>query len=242
MKRMRIRVINPVITKEFEPLTLKEFKALARPDVQIEVVSLSKGPASIESRYDEDLAKPGILEQVKKAEEDGVDAVIINCFGEPGLHSAREIVSIPVIGPFQASMLLASSLGQTISIVTVLKSVVPLIEEKARMLGVKSRIASVRAIEVPVLELEKERAKVQSALLNESKKATMEDKADVIVLGCTGLVGMAKELQNSLKKEGFDVPVVDPALASLKLAEILVDLGISHSKLAYPIPPEKKRL
>ncbi len=221
---MRIRVINPVITREFESLTYREFESLAGPTVKIEVVSLDKGPSSIESRFDEDLAKPDILKKVKEAEQNGVDAVIINCFGDPGLHSAREVVDIPVVGPFQASMALASMLGRKFAIVTVLRSVIPLIEENAEMLGMRSKIASIRSIEVPVLDLEKERVKVRESLLIESKKAIVEDGADIIILGCTGMMGMAKGLQESLHREGLNIPVIDPTAASLKLAEVLVSL------------------
>jgi allantoin racemase len=50
------------------------------------------------------------------------------------------------------------------------------------------------------------------------------------------MIGMAKGLQKAL-----DIPVIDPAIASLKLAESLVDMGLSHSKLVSPYPPDKVR-
>lgn len=227
---MRILVVNPVTTREFEPLTRSEFEAAAGAGVKIDVVSLDEGPPSIESRYEEELAARDILRKVEKANAEGYDVVIVNCFGDPAIGAAREISKIPVIGPGEASMLLACCLGQNFSVITVVDNVVPLVIENARKLGLSSRLASVRAIGIPVLELV-DRIRVKSALLETSRKAIGEDRAQVIVLGCTGLVGLAREIQGEL-----GVPVVDPAIASLKLAEVLADIGLSHSKIAYARP------
>lgn len=233
---MKICVIIPILKNEnFEEVTEKEFKAAARPDTEIIVKSLEKGPASIESMYDEYLAAPWILEKIKEAEEDGFNAVIIDCMGDPGLHGARELVKIPVIGPCEASMAMAHVICHRFSVVTVLDAVLPLLERLVKVYGFEDRFASVRSIDIPVLELEKE-DETRAALLAESKRAIEEDGADTIILGCTGMIGLAKWLQDSL-----GVPVIDPAIASLKVAESLVDMGISHSKKAYPKPTEKLR-
>jgi allantoin racemase len=234
---MKICVIVPILKNEvLEEITYKELDNYKRKDTEISIVSLEKGPASIESAYDEEIAAPWILEKVKEAEERKFDAIIIDCMGDPALDAARELVSIPVIGPAQASMLLASMLGERFSIVTVLKNVVPLFWRSARKYGFESKLSSVRYVEVPVLEIEKKKVEVETKLINESKKAIEEDGADVIILGCTGFIGMARKMQETLH-----IPVVDPAPAALKLAESLIDLKLSISKLAYPKPPLKER-
>lgn len=233
---MKICAIIPILKEEiFEEITYKELKSAARSDVEISVVSIEKGPASIESAYEEEMAAPGILEKVREAEKEGFDAVIIDCMGDPALEAAKEIVDIPVVGPAQSSMAIASTLGDKFSVVTVLDRLIPLIWREVKDYGYEGQVASVRSVKVPVLELEEKRAEVKAALLRESKKAIEEDGADTIILGCTGLVGMARELQEALK-----VPVVDPGVAPLKLAEILVDLKLSQSKVVYPKPPPKE--
>jgi len=233
---MKICAVIPILKeKKFEEVTYKELKSAARPDVEVTVVSLEKGPASIESMYEEEAAAPWILQKVKEAEEKGFDAVIIDCMGDPALEAAREIVSIPVVGPCESSMMVASMLGDKFSVVTILKRLTSLFWRKVKRYGLEGKVASVRSIDVPVLELEEKREEVKAALMRESKRAIEEDGADVIVLGCTGLIGMAEEL-----KEGLGVPVVDPGITPLKVAEILVDLRLSQSKTAYPTPPKKE--
>jgi allantoin racemase len=46
-----------------------------------------------------------------------------------------------------------------------------------------------------------------------------------------GFLGITDDLQKRL-----DVPVVNPVTASLKTAEAIVTMGLSHSKVAYPMP------
>jgi len=71
------------------------------------------------------------------------------------------------------------------------------------------------------MEIDRERAAVINYLVEESKKALSEDGADVIILGCTGLAGMAKKVQDRVK-----VPVIDPSGAAIKVAEAIVKLGL----------------
>ncbi len=177
------------------------------------------------------------MKKILEAEADGADAVVINCFGDPGVKAGRELVKIPVVGPGEASMLLAASLCNRFSVVTILKNVLPLIEENAELYGISGKLASVRAINVPVLELHESQQKTIKALAEEGRKAIEVDSAEALVLGCTGMTGMAEKVAKEL-----DVFVVDPLPTALKFAETLVGLGLSQSKRAYPKPPEKKRV
>ncbi|MFQ5761660.1 MAG: aspartate/glutamate racemase family protein, partial [Candidatus Bathyarchaeia archaeon] len=66
-------------------------------------------------------------------------------------------------------------------------------------------------------------------------KCIDEDGADVIILGSTTMHQSAKYLQ-----ERLPVPVLNPGLVAYKVAEMLVELGLSHSKHAYPTPTTLK--
>jgi allantoin racemase len=237
---MKIRVIVPITTKEFEAMTLEEFSGAARPDTEISVVSVDRGPASIESRYEEALAVPDTVAKIVQAEKDGVDAVISDCMGDPGIEEAREMVSIPVIGPAETSMHIAAMLGYRFSVVTILERLIPLIDHHAVKTGQTESLASVRTVDIPVLELD-DHARLLTALVDESVKAVREDGAHVIIFGCTGMAGLAEEVEEGLRENGItDVPVIDPAILALKIAEALADMGLSHSKRTYPAPPEKE--
>jgi len=204
------------------------------------VVSLAQGPASVECRYDEAIATPDVLRQVKEAAQEGFDAVIVDCFGDVGVKAAREIAEIPVIGPGESSMLLAVALGQRFSVITVLRNLLPVVYETAEVLGLHRKLASVRYVDIPVLEV-MDRERLKKALLREMLEALEKDGAQVLVLGCTGMSGVTSELSQRLRERGYDVPIVDPSGAALKFAEALVKMGLKQSKLTYMKPPEKER-
>ncbi len=237
---MKIRVIVPVTTKEFVAVTGPQYVAAARPEAEISVVGLDRGPASLESDYEDALAVPDILAKVRAAEEEGMDAVIIDCMADPGLSPARELVSIPVVGPAQTAMHLAAILAHRFSVLTVLERDVPLIHHLAGRYGLEDSLASARPVNIPVLELDKDRERLLEALVEQSARAVTEDGAHAIIFGCTGMKGLAQQLEQALAERGCAVPVIDPSLAALKLAEGLVDVGLAHSKRTYPPPPPKE--
>jgi len=237
---MKIRVIVPVTTQEFVATTGPQYTAAARPDVEISVVGLDRGPASLESDYEDALAVPDLLARVRTAEAEGMDAVIIDCMADPGLAPARELASIPIVGPAQTAMHLAAILAHRFSVITVLERDIPLMDRLARLYGLESSLASARPVHIPVLELGQDRERLMEALVEQSARAVTEDGAHAIVFGCTGMKGLAQEVERALAERGYPVPVIDPSLAALKLAEGLVDLGLSHSKRTSPPPPPKE--
>ena len=94
---------------------LQEFAASG---TEVAIRDAATGPASIESTVEEHLAVPGLLEGVARAEKDGFDAAIVGCFGDPGVDAARELATIPIIGPCEASLAASVPLGHQASIIT----------------------------------------------------------------------------------------------------------------------------
>jgi allantoin racemase len=162
--------------------------------------------------------------------------------GDPGLQAARELVSVPVLGPGQTSMHLASMLGHRFSILTVLDELVSVDEEKAATYGIAGRLASVRAVGIPVLDLEGNEDKLITALTEQGVRAVRDDGAHVLILGCTGMLGAAARLRAGLAASGVHgIPVIDPIPATLHTAAALAGSGLTHSKRTYPQPPPKAR-
>jgi allantoin racemase len=237
---MKIRIVVPIILDIFNQEIMKEVSLFKAPDMEIEIVKLDRGPASIESRYDDAVATLDIMEKVQQAERDGIDGVFIDCFGDPGVESSREIVSIPVVGAFQPAALTASLISDTWSVVTVVRNVVPILKKLARKLGVESKVASVRYIDTPVLEL-KDKNILQKKLLTQIEKAAVEDGAEAVVLGCTGMLGLARNLSRVMEDKGIPIPVIDPTATAIGYLELIIRSGLSQSALTYPAPPEKER-
>jgi allantoin racemase len=208
-------------------------QAFVSPGVTLEARSTGKGPRSIESMVEEYLSIPGIMDLAVELEREGFDAIVPGCFGDPGIDGVRELVTIPVVGPGVTSMLLAANLGHRFGIVTVLEGVVRPLENLAMLAGVGGKLASVREIGIPVLELGSDPAATFDRLVEVSRRSVVDDRADVLVLGCGTLSFRAAELQAVL-----GVPVINPLQVALRTAELLVASGLSHSKRSYPFPPK----
>jgi len=237
---MHIRVILPVIGESLLEHVRSEVVGWAAADTKVDVVSLERGTASIESEYDEALAAPGILQRVEEAAADGVDGVFITCFADPGVHAARGIIDAPVVGGFEPAMLTALSLGENVGIITVLPNVVPMLRSLARRYTIERRLGTIRVVDLPVLGLE-DREVLLERLFEQASDAVSRGEADVIVLGCTGMLGVAAELRERLAAQGLAVPVIDPTGAAVTWLESCVRLGLTPSRTTYRPPPAKDR-
>lgn len=214
----------------------REFlRARAAPGVEVEVWSLADGPPSIESAWEAALVVPELTQAVRRAEGEGFDAVIVGCFSDPGLDALRELVEIPVVGPGSSAVHLAAQLGTRFSVIAPLGGGEGRLAARLRALGLADKFASVRGIGLSVLDLARDREAVLERVTEVARTAAREDGADVFVLGCMsmGFVGVADDVQKRL-----DLPVVNPVVAALKTAEMMVAMGLAHSKAAYPVPPK----
>jgi allantoin racemase len=212
------------------------------PGVRVACSRIAHGPASIECELNEALAVPGTITEVKAAAEAGADAVVINCMGDPGLAAARELTSVPVLGTAQTSMHLAAMLGHRFTILTVLDQLIHVDEAKGAGYGLTGRLASVRSVGIPVLGLGDETGRLIAGLTEQGLRAVHDDGAHVLILGCTGMLGLAAELATALAGQGLpDVPVIDPLPATLHIAAALARSGLSQSKRTYPDPPAEHR-
>ena len=210
-------------------------RARAAPGVEVEVWSLTDGPPSIESAYEAALVVPELTRAVVRAEGEGFDAMIVGCFSDPGLDALRELVAIPVIGPGSSAVHLAAQLGTRFTIISPLGGGDGRVMARLRALGLADKFASVRGIGMSVLDLARDREVVLERVSEVARAAAREDGADVFVLGCMsmGFVGVTDDVSKRI-----ELPVVNPVMAALKTAEMVVAMGLSHSKAAYPIPPK----
>ena len=209
----------------------------AAPGTTVSVQDSEDGPASIESSAEEALSVPSLLAAAPRLESSGTNAIIVGCFGDPGLCAVREVTGIPVVGPGQASGHLAAQLGDRFAVLTVVDEVVPSVYRQMRGHGLEGFVSEVRAVEVPVLELRSRRDEVLVTLEGEGR-AAISNGADTIVLGCMtmGFLDVARDLQARL-----GVPVVNPTVAALKAAEGMVASGLVPSARAYPTPRKEPK-
>ena len=230
----RILYIDPLGTPLSDAAPLLEAK---RPDTEVTVVALPRGPWHLEPHYYEALVLVDVLNLIKAAESEGFDAAIIGCFYDVGLHAAREVAERMIVtAPCEASVHIAATLGHKFSIIVGRRKWIPQMMENVFSYGMKDKLASFKAVDLGVHDFHRDEAETARRFKAVGREAIERDGAEVIILGCTATAGFYRELQAEL-----GVPVIDPMLAAFKTAEFGADLrkqfGWSHSKIGgYETP------
>ena len=104
-----LRIIIPVATDKWNEQTRLDVSPVLESDTKMEVVNLSTGPVAIESGYEAALVAPKVVEEVRRAESEGVSGVVVSCFYDPGVIAAREVTTMPVIGIMEAGLTIAAA-------------------------------------------------------------------------------------------------------------------------------------
>ena len=201
----------------------------------VEFKAVTYGAALGDSYYDAMLMDMSVFEAGLSAQTDGYDAVCIDTVSDSGMYALRSRLDIPVIGPGQASLHVASMLGHKFSVVSMWPQWFHFYRKTLKEYGLESRCASLRSINTrPDLEelLEGKEEVVFAKLEAESLKAIEQDGADVIILGSTTMHQSHAYLQ-----ERLPVPVINPGLVAYKLCEAFLEMELTHSKTAFS-PPE----
>lgn len=220
------------MTKSIEQCAQK----FAREGTEVYAVSPQTGVSSIECYVDEYLAIPGVLEEIVKGDrEEGADAFIIACFGDPGLQAAREITDKPVLGIAESAIAAAKMISPYFSIVSVLDRSRKVTEDVVKNYGAEQFCRSIRSTGLSVLEFGSNPEKGLNALAKQSAHAVEEDGAECILLGCAGFVDFVDEL-----KQKLGVPVLDGVMPAVKFAESLIEMGLKTSKVNTWKEPEAK--
>jgi allantoin racemase len=222
---MHIRVINPNTSRSMTDKIGAAARAVAGAGTHIEAVQPSFGAPSIEGHFDDVWGAAGVSEQVIAGEAAGADAYVIACFGDPGLHGARELARGPVIGIAEAAFHAASLLATGFSVVTTLSRTCVIAEHLVVQYGFERRCRGIHGTDIAVLELDDPKSNAYARILACAEEALVRDRSGAIVLGCAGMADLCNSLQQRL-----GVPVIDGVAAGVKLAEALVALGLNTSK------------
>ncbi|MCX8186602.1 MAG: aspartate/glutamate racemase family protein [Sulfolobales archaeon] len=235
---MKIAYIVPGVGLEPSELERRQslLRSLAFSDSQVDLVTVSGGPYTIESGIEEEYAAVSYLGKLFEI-EDHYDAFIIGCFGDPGLRAARELISKPVVGPGEASYMVASALARKFLVLTPLASTVPITWSQLDVYGYANRVYDVVSLDIKVADIQLRHSDLMYRIVDAVVKSIGYGKAEALVLGCMsmGFAMIDEELSTKVR-----VPIINPVKVSLKFAELLAYLNLTHSKLTYPTPDLSK--
>jgi allantoin racemase len=218
---------------------LEILRSYASVGTEVRLVMTKHPPLSVDSLAEMELAAPGILERVVQSEREGADAVLIWGGHDPSLLSSRSLVDIPVIGPGSASMHIAAFLADYFSLIVQLPEVEQLAWRQIRDYRLEEKCIGVYSVDIPVLELGKPES---YDAVKETVIESIEDGADAICFGCMALNNHVDKLTEELRESNPGATIVHPGRTSIRLVEMLVELGLTQSRFTYPSPPKPVKL
>jgi len=238
----------------------RNFAKVLRSDTEVVMKSIESGlkgdnAFDFANNYFNLLNKREIVEEIVKAERDGFDAAVVAVGDDTGVKEARSVVSFPVVGPGESSMLLACQLGRKFgAIVANLPgtNIIATIEDQIRLHGLEDRVIAdgvrydVHAF-VDTWEKGMQNPEFAAEGVVEGGKQMVSDGADVVVVLCCGIgpfctaAGLSK-----FEVDGRYIPVLDAPLIGVKTAEMAVDLvkgiGLPFTSAALPSRDDLERV
>ena len=224
---MKLTIIIPVtdMAADAGKEEIDRIRSRLLPDTELEAVVIEKGFPAIESELHAVFNAPSVVLAAKAAYQRGSDGVFVDCFDDPGVLACRELLPIPVLGGYRPALGMAQLLAERFAVITTDRAGILSEERKARANGF--RPAAIRAVDMQVLELRDDGEELLRRLTAACLDLWETERCTAVVLGCTGMCGVAGRLQQSLQEAGAPVTVVEPYSTGLLQLETLVRLGFS---------------
>ena len=142
------------------------------------------------------------------------DAVLIGCFGDPGLMALREISDSRVTGLADAAFAEAAALGP-FAVVTGGQRWQPMLQRLAHALGYAEALREIVTVEATGAQLAANPDWAVQVLLQACRDVLQRQRVNSIIIGGAGLLGLAARIQADLS-----VPLIDSVLAGVRQAAL----------------------
>jgi len=249
---MKLCVVNIIpVPPDYLPVSRANVEVCCRrvlhTDTQLEFrapeAGLTLGTDGLEyhrNRYYEHLIAGAVVDTIVKAESEGFDAFIINCFDDPGLRQVRSLVETPVFGLVEPTFAWVAQLGAKFgALVPDMPGQVSYVTRQIEQLGLGHRLITngVRAERKRFVDsfgeaLQDTRPMIER--LAAQSREMVDEGADVIVVACGGLGQICGNAGfHTLEHRGARIPVVNPLTTAVKTAEMAVMMG---KGLGYQMP------
>ena len=217
----RILAINPNTTEKITQRVAQHLRAAMSEDMEVVTVTGKFGEPYISTEAAYAVAAHAALDCYENNK--ACDAVLLACFGDPGLFALREASAAPVVGLAEASMQEAADRAGAFSIVTGGRRWPAMLERLARELGFAPKLASVRPIALTGGQVFEAPDKAIGLLAAECRAARERDGAASVILGGAGLAGLAARVAAE-----SGVAVLDSIEAGARRVEALARSGRAH--------------
>ena len=207
-------VINPNTSASINALLQSQVQKAVGSAAQVRTLGARFGAAYIASEATYAVAQHAVLDTwaVSLSKAQRPDAVLIGCFGDPGLFALREGAGVPVGGLAEASFASAAAHGR-FAIVTGGERWRPMLSRLAHALGYADALCGIHTVAPSGAELAADPQGARTLLAEACREAAERFGAQAVILGGAGLAGMAADIEDQLA-----VPLIDSVQAGAQWA------------------------
>ena len=210
----RVLVINPNITVAVTESVLLACRR-AQPGLHWEGATSRFGAPYIADEVGYAIAAHAVLDAYEACFA-GHDAILIACFGDPGLMALREMASVPVLGLAQASLRAAGRRGR-FAVVTGGQAWAPMLARFARAHELDAQLTGIHTVDLTGAQIAASPERALEDLAAACARG-IDGGAQCILLGGAALAGLAASLQPLVA-----APVLDNVLLA---AQAVADAGL----------------
>jgi Asp/Glu/hydantoin racemase len=204
----RILLINPNTTREVTARLQAHLQALLPRGTELIARTAAFGAPYIACESSHAVAAHAVL--ASWAAEPTADAVLIGCFGDPGLFALREHATAPVTGLAEAAFIEAARSGP-FAVVTGGPRWKPMLQRLAQSLGFGSLLLHTETVAPSGAQLLADPTLARQHL-TQACQAARASGARSIIIGGAGLAGWAARLQAD-----STLPLIDSVEAGLRV-------------------------
>ncbi|MCA3180028.1 MAG: aspartate/glutamate racemase family protein [Burkholderiaceae bacterium] len=206
-------LINPNTSASVTGLMADVMRPLLGPGIELVPVTARLGASYIASEAAYAVAGHAALDAwaAWRAEGGRCDAVLVGCFGDPGVAALREVAGVPVTGLAEAALREAATHGPH-AIVTGGAAWRPMLERFALANGLAEGLAGIHVVEKSGVEL-MAMPDGGAAELLDALRAAAAPPVRAVVIGGAALGGIAQRVAAQVP-----VPVIDSVQAGARWA------------------------
>ena len=207
-------------------------RSYSTPDIEVGIINTKAAPYSYGLTPTEiQLVAPAYIESFRQAEKEGYNAVVPLGMLDLGVDGGKSAVDIPVVGPTEAVLHIASLLGDRFGMIIYHEKALAYNRAIVRRYGMEERIVGFGFSGFDVPDLTIHRDEVVQNFVDEAKKL-IADGAEVIIP--MGISQCPVLIEPNWLQAQLGVPVVEGIGAPIRLAAMLASLGLKQSRVRWP--------
>jgi Asp/Glu/hydantoin racemase len=186
-------------------------------EIQVGIVDVAASPYFYGMTPAEiQLVAPAFIESFKRAEKEGYDAIVPLGTLDLGVDGGKSSVDIPVIGPTEAALHVASLVGDRFGLIVYHQSQMPFLRGIVRRYGMEHHVVDFGVTGFDLPDLAAHHDEVVENLVNEAKRLIKQGAEVIIPMGISQCQVHIKP--DWLQDQLLGVPVVEAIGAPFRMA------------------------